>query len=81
MPAPDPMDLVIAKLRGQSDQQIAFYQEHLKGLVAAVKQNLGKYDRDQLIQLTVKALMEGDNSREDLCYQIVVAVDMMARAK
>lgn len=76
----DPMEAILASARNASDQQIAFYQEHLRGLVAAWRNNIAKFDRDQLIQLSVKSLMEGDNSREDLCYQVMVAVDMMARA-
>lgn len=79
MPSPDPMNLIIAKARRDSDQQVAFYREHLQALVAAWRQNLTKYDRNQLIQLSVKSLMEGDNSREDLCYQTMIAVDMLAR--
>lgn len=79
MPSPDPMNLIIAKARADSDQQIAFYFEHLKNLVSAWRKHMHNYDRDALIQNSVKTLMEGENTREDLCYQVMTAVDMMAR--
>jgi hypothetical protein len=37
-----------------------------------------KYDRDALLNLMVKALMESDNPREALCYQLICAVDRLA---
>lgn len=77
----DPIDSILAQKRALSDQQIAFYTDHLQGLVSAWRKHMSSYDRDQLIQLSVKSLMEGDNSREDLAYQVMVAVDMMARMK
>ena len=72
------MDLILAQAKSESDKQIAFYAEHLKANVAAWRKHVGRYDRDGLIQNTVKALMESDNTREDLCYKVTVAIHMMA---
>jgi hypothetical protein len=79
MPGPDPIDLILAKARGASDQQVAFWTEHMIELVAAWKNHYTRFDRDALLQLSVKSLMEGDNTREDLCYQVMVAIDFIAR--
>ena len=81
MPAPDPMELIVAQAKNDSDKQIAFYRDHLLANVAAWRNHIGRYDRDALIQNCVKALMEGDNTREDLCYKVTVAIDMMARSQ
>jgi hypothetical protein len=76
----DPIAQRLAAARALSDQQVAAYTEHLKGLVSAWRKHMAKYDRDALIQNSVKALMEDPtNTREALCYQVIVAVDMMAR--
>lgn len=77
----DPMDEIIARTRAQSDQQIAFYTEHLRANVSAWRNHINTYDRDALIQNCVKTLMESDNTCEDLCYKVTVAIDMMARSK
>ena len=69
--ATDPMDEIIARTRAQSDQQIAFYTEHLKANVSAWRNHISTYDRDGLIQNCVKTL----------CYKVTVAIDMMARMK
>jgi sulfur transfer complex TusBCD TusB component (DsrH family) len=79
MSAPDPMEQLIASARSASDQQVATYREHLRGLVRAWRKHMHSYDQATLIQNSVKSLMEGDNTREDLCYQVMVLVDMMAR--
>lgn len=77
----DPMDMIIANAKMASDDQIAWYRDHLEANVSAYRQHMKKFDRDQLIQLSVKSLMESDNSRENLCYKVTVAIDMMARMK
>lgn len=75
----DPMDGIIASTRAKSDQQIAFYTEHLKANVSAWRNHIKNYDRDALIQGCVKTLMESDNTREDLCYKTTIAIDLLAR--
>jgi hypothetical protein len=75
----DPMDEIIARAKAASNEQIAFYTEHLKANVSAWRNHIAHYDRDALIQNCVKTLMESDNTREDLCYKVTVAIDMMAR--
>lgn len=77
--ANDPFDQLVASAKAASDQNLAFYTDHLAGVVASYRANIGKHDRDALLNLMVKALMESDNTREALCYQVVVAVDRLAR--
>lgn len=77
----DPMDLILANAKKDSDDQIAWYIDHLEANVSAYRQSIKNFDRDQLIQLSVKSLMESDNSRENLCYKVTVAIDMLARMK
>jgi hypothetical protein len=77
----DPMDEILATAKQASNEQIAFYTEHLKANVSAWRNHIATYDRDGLIQNCVKTLMESDNTREDLCYKVTVAIDMMARMK
>lgn len=77
--ANDPFDAMLAAAKAASDQNIAFYTDHLNGLVSAYRQHMKKYDRDALLNLMVKALVESDNPREALCYQVIVAVDKLAR--
>jgi sulfur transfer complex TusBCD TusB component (DsrH family) len=74
------MNLILAQAKGQSDQQVAFYRDHLKNLVSAWRNHMNRFDQAVLIQNAVKTLMEGDNTKEDLAYQVMVAVDMMARS-
>lgn len=76
--SPDPMDQMITDLRKASNQNMAFYREHLRGLVEAYRKNKDRYDRDALLNLMVKTLMQSDNTREALCYQVVAAVDILA---
>lgn len=76
----DPFDKLVASIKAASDQNVAFYTDHLAQLTSAYRANMAKHDRDGLLNNMVKALMESDNSREDLCYQVVVAVDKLARA-
>lgn len=73
----DPFENIVASLKSASDQNLAFYREHLTQLVLAYRKNKAKYDRDALLNLMVKAMMESDNSREDLCSQLVVAIDRL----
>jgi predicted YcjX-like family ATPase len=75
----DPLDRLLAAARAASDQNVAFYTQHVTELVKAFKKHLSRYDRDVLLNNSVKALMESDNDREALAYQVVVAVDMLAR--
>ena len=77
--ANDPFDAMLATAKAASDQNIAFYTDHLNGLVSAYRQHMKKYDRDALLNLMVRALMESDNTREALCYQVICAVDGLAR--
>lgn len=77
--ANDPFDAMLAAAKAASDQNIAFYTDHLNGLVSAYRQHMKKYDRDALLNLMVRALMESDNTREALCYQVICAVDGLAR--
>lgn len=76
--ANDPFDAMLAAAKAASDQNIAFYTDHLNGLVSAYRQHMKKYDRDALLNLMVKALVESDNPREALCYQLICAVDRLA---
>jgi hypothetical protein len=50
-------------------------------LISAYRMHMRFYDRDQLLRTSVQALDTGDNTREMLCWQVMVMVDMMARAK
>ena len=75
------MDLLRAKANADADQLVAFWKDHLHQLVSAYRANMGKYDRNTLLMNSIKALMEGDNDREALCSQVMVAVDMMARSQ
>ena len=81
MPAPDPMDLIIANAREEADSEIAYWTAHLENLVSAYAKYKNRIPRDTLIFNTVKTLMEGDNDRRALCCQVMVAVDMMARMR
>lgn len=80
-PTPDPMDLILAKARADVDQVTVFWNEHLDRLIAAYRSQIPKYDRNLLLMNTVKSLMESDNDREALCYQVMCLVDREARAK
>lgn len=73
------MKLILAKKRSDKDQVIAFWNDHLDALIAAYRINLIKYDPDALLMLSVKSLMESDNDREALCYQLMIMVDRLAR--
>jgi hypothetical protein len=76
----DPMVERLVALRAASDQTVAAYTEHLKGVVGAYRKHLDSHDRDILLNNMVKALMtDATNTREALCYQVVVAVDLLAR--
>lgn len=75
----DPFDAMLASAKAASDQNVAFYTDHLNGLVDAYRKHMKKYDRDNLLNLMVRALMESDNTREALCYQVICAVDGLAR--
>lgn len=75
----DPFDAMLASAKAASDQNIAFYSDHIDRLVAAYRNHIKTFDRDNLLNLMVKALMESDNPREALCYQVIVAVDKLAR--
>lgn len=75
----DPFEQLLANSKAMSDQNVAFYREHLKILVKAYRSHRAKYDRDALLNLMVKALVESDNSREDLAYQVIVAVDELSK--
>lgn len=75
----DPFDAMLASAKAASDQNVAFYTDHLNALVDAYRKHMKKYDRDSLLNLMVKALVESDNPREALAYQVIVAVDKLAR--
>ena len=75
----DPFDSLLATAKAASDQNLAFYRDHLRSLVSAYRQHNDKIDRDALLNLMVKALIESDNTREALCYQVIVAVDALAK--
>lgn len=79
----DPIDAMMAAFSAANDQNMAFYTEHLDELVATYRAHLAigrmRYDRDALLNNMIKALMESDNTREALCYQVVIAVDRLAR--
>lgn len=75
----DPIEELIAQKKSQSDQNYAFYSDKLKGIIGAYRMYTGKYDRDGLVNMTVKALMESENTREDLCYMLMVSIDKAAR--
>lgn len=79
MVKPDPMELVAARAAGDIPRQAAFYREHLRDLISAWRMHMTMYPRDELIRNAVQALDTGDNTREMLCWQVMVAVDMMAR--
>jgi hypothetical protein len=79
MPSPDPIEVMITGMRFASDQQMGFYREHLKGVLEAYRKEAPKYDHDAFMQLMVKGLMESDNTREHLCYQLAVAIEALAR--
>jgi len=81
VPAPDPMDLIIANAREEADSVIAYWTAHLENLTSAYAKYKDRIPRDNLIYNTVKTLMESDNDREALCYQVMIAVDMMARMR
>ena len=74
----DPIEAMVTDLQKASTEQFAFYRDHLEGLVSVYKKNKGKYDKHQLLQMMVKSLVESDNSREDLCYQVVTAVHLLS---
>ncbi len=75
----DPIEALIASRRSASDQNFEFYTEKLKGIVNAYRLHMNRQDRDVLLNLMVKALMDGDNTREDLCYMLITAIDREAR--
>lgn len=78
----DPIEQRIAAVRAASDQQIAGYREHIKGLVSAWRGHMERYERDALIQNSVKALMQiPENDREALAYQFITAIDIIARGR
>lgn len=79
--ATDPFEQMLSGLRAASDQNVAFYREHLTKLAAAYSAHRKRYDRDGLLNSMVKAMMESDNDREALCYQVVVALDMLTEAR
>lgn len=81
MPKPDPMELLAARAAGDVPAQAAFYREHLRDLISAWRMHMSLHDRDELLRTAVQALDTGDNTREMLCWQVMCAVDMMARAK
>jgi hypothetical protein len=80
MSKPDPLDAIIAATRAAGDQQVAAYVEMVTKAVEAWRANIAKYDRTQLIQLGVRALMEDPGTdAENVCYRLVTAIDMLAR--
>jgi hypothetical protein len=75
------MELVAARAEGNLVKEVAFWQDHLKDLISAYRMHMRLYDRDELLRTSVQALDTGDNTREMLAWQVMVMVDMMARAK
>lgn len=78
MTQPDPL----AQAKALNNQVFAQFSEHLKGLISAYRQNLGKFDREDLLVRCIKSLIEDDtNDREALCIQVFLLVDKIARAQ
>lgn len=75
----DPIDEEISILRGMSDQDFAFYADKLQGITNAYRSNMRHFDKDRLLNMMVKTMVESPNTREDLCYLLVTAIDREAR--
>ena len=77
----DPIEELIATKRSQSDQNFAFYEDKMRGIINACRPYLSgrKYDRDATLNQLVKTMVESPNTREDLCYMLIVAIDKFAR--
>jgi Fe-S cluster biosynthesis and repair protein YggX len=72
---------MLAAARAASDQNFAFWREHVTRLVGAYKEHMAGHDRDALLNNMVKALYESDNDRAALCYQVITLIDQEARRR
>jgi len=75
----DQFEQMLTAARAASDQTFAFWRDHQNNLVKAYKSHLPHHDRDALLNNMVRALMESDNDRQALCFQVITAVDTLAR--
>lgn len=77
---PDPFEAIIAGKRANNDQVIASWEEHIRKLIEAYRANLGKFERSDLLQMSINTLMADEsNDREALCIQVMTLVDYVAR--
>lgn len=77
----DPIEELMAKAFSLAKGDFEFYADKLAGIVAAYRPSTKKFERQDLLCRVTKGMIDSENTREDLCHMLVLAIDHMARTR